>query len=95
MKRELIDRALPLLGAGTGLEPGIDLALPLQLARGRAGAVLVLRRGQQTRLNQRCALHISIRHLREGALHPLDQLAQMRRLVVELRAVVIANRERF
>ena len=95
MKRELIDRALPLLGAGAGLEPGIDFAFPLQLACDRAGAVLVLRRGQQARLDQRCALHISIRHLLERALHPLDQLAQMRRLVVELRAVVIANRERF
>ena len=39
---ELLDRLLPFLVAGAGLQSGIDLALPFQLARGRAGAVLIL-----------------------------------------------------
>ena len=37
---ELLDRFLPFLVAGARLHPGLDLALPFQLARDRAGTVL-------------------------------------------------------
>ena len=91
---ELFDGPFPVLVAGSGRHSGFDLAGPFQLARDRTRTVLIQGLRLQSRVDQRLARYIAVRHGRQRALQALDQVAQVVGVALDLADAFVANRER-